>query len=478
MTRLTDEQVSQIAARIAGRVSSGQPSVGVVSEANAKQDEGLFTDVDSAVAAAKEAFTLLGQASLALRNSILEAIRATMLDAAEPLSQMAQTETGLGRVTDKIIKNRLVTIKTPGTEALRPDAQSGDSGLTLFEQAPYGVIGAITPVTNPTSTIICNSIGMLAAGNAVVFNAHPSASASSAETVRLLHQAILSAGGPPNLICAVAEPTIESAQELMHHPGVRLLAVTGGAGVVRAAMTSGKRAICAGPGNPPVVVDETADIAKAGGAIVRGASLDNNIICTDEKELFAVRAVADALLTAMEQNGARRLDGSELRRVERVIFTENRGPGKPATINKEWIGKDAARILHEAGIEVDPETRLAVADVPLEHPLVWTEQMLPVLPLVRVASAEEGIECAVRAEGGLGHSAAMHSRNLDNLSRMARLINTTIFVKNGPCCAGLGEGGEGFASFTIASPTGEGMTGPRAFSRPRRCVVVDHFRIV
>jgi acyl-CoA reductase-like NAD-dependent aldehyde dehydrogenase len=319
---------------------------------------------------------------------------------------------------------------------------------------------------------------MLAAGNAVVFNAHPSAKQVSRYTVELLNRAVIGAGGPANLISAVADPTIESAQELMRHPRVRLLVVTGGGAVVKAAMQSGKRAICAGPGNPPVVVDETADIEQAARDIVRGASLDNNIICTDEKEVFVVRSVADGLLEAMGGNGAYRLDAAELRRLERVIFEENRGPGRPAVVNKSLIGKDAAQILGEISIRVGHETRLAVADVTVEHPLVWTEQMMPVLPVVRVDNAGLAIDLAKEAEQGCGHSAAMHSRNLDHLSRMAREVNTTIFVKNGPCYAGLGEGGEGYCSFSIASPTGEGMTGPRSFSRQRRCVLVDHFRIV
>jgi acyl-CoA reductase-like NAD-dependent aldehyde dehydrogenase len=440
--------------------------------------DGIFPDVDSAVEAAGIAFRRLAAESLTLRETIIAAMREAALAAAEEISRRAQEETGLGRTEDKILKNRLVTRKTPGTEDLFPNAISGDSGLTLFEPAPYGVIGAITPVTNPTSTIICNAIGMLAAGNAVVFNAHPSAKQVSRYTVELLNRAITGAGGPANLISAVAEPTIESAQELMRHPRVRLLVVTGGGAVVKAAMQSGKRAICAGPGNPPVVVDETADIEQAARDIVMGASLDNNIICTDEKEVFVVRSVADGLLEAMGGNGAYRLDASELRRLERVIFEENPGPGRPAVVNKSLIGKDAAQILGEISIRVGPETRLAVADVTVEHPLVWTEQMMPVLPVVRVDNAGLAIDLAKEAEQGCGHSAAMHSRNLDHLSRMAREVNTTIFVKNGPCYAGLGEGGEGYCSFSIASPTGEGMTGPRSFSRQRRCVLVDHFRIV
>ncbi len=453
-------------------------SAATATSAGGASSDGLFDSIDAAVAAARVAFLQLGGTTLAQRDRIIAAIREAMLPAAEELSRMAWEETGLGRVEDKILKNRLVITKTPGIEVLHPEAVSGDHGLTLFERAPYGVIGAITPVTNPTSTIICNSIGMLAAGNAVVFNAHPSARRSSCHTVRLLNRAIRSAGGPPNLVCTVAEPTIETAKELMRHPGVRLLVVTGGAGVVEEAMRSGKRAICAGPGNPPSVVDETADLERAARDIVRGASLDNNIICTDEKEVFVVRAVADALLEGMVRHGAYRLNAGELRRVEHVMFTANHGPGKPAVMNKMLIGKNAARILEEAGIHVDPQTRLAVADVPPEHPLVWTEQMMPVLPVVRVEDAGKAIDLAIRAERGCGHSAAMHSRNIDNLSRMAREINTTIFVKNGPCCAGLGAGGEGHASFTIASPTGEGMTGPLSFTRERRCVVVDHFRIV
>jgi acyl-CoA reductase-like NAD-dependent aldehyde dehydrogenase len=290
--------------------------------------------------------------------------------------------------------------------------------------------------------------------------------------------AIERAGGPTNLVCAVANPTIESAQELMRHRGVRLLAVTGGAGVVREAMTSGKRAICAGPGNPPVVVDSTADLELAGRQIVAGGSFDNNIVCTDEKEVIAVDGVVDDLLRQMEKAGAYLLDAAELRRLERVIFTENRGPGRSSIVNKDLLGKNASVILAAAGIEVRGDPRLAVARVANDHPLVWTEQMMPVMPVTSVPDVEQAIELAKKAEHGYGHSAGMYSRDIEALSQMARVINTSIFTKNGPFFAGLGEGGEGHTSFTIASPTGEGLTGPISFSRLRRCVLVDHFRIV
>jgi propionaldehyde dehydrogenase len=254
--------------------------------------------------------------------------------------------------------------------------------------------------------------------------------------------------------------------------------VTGGAGVVKAAMKSGKRAICAGPGNPPVVVDATADIAVAAKQIVYGASFDNNIICVDEKEVFVVDSVADELIKTMRNHGAHLVDAAELRQLERVVFAENRGPRKPAVMNKDLIGKNAGEILKRMGVDRGSDTRLIIADVKEDHPLVWSEQMMPVMPIVRVPNVDKGIELAREAEHGFGHSAGMYSHDIDALSRMARVINTSIFVKNGPHVSGLGAGGEGHTSFTIASPTGEGLTGPVSFSRERRCVLVDHFRIV
>ena len=485
MGRLTEQQVERIAGSLATRLAPGAPGAlairrapGSSSLAGEGQGPGLFPDVESAVAAARLAFERLSGESLALRDRIIATMRERLLPEAEPLARLAREETGLGRYDDKVLKNRLVIRKTPGTEALRPEALTGDRGLTLCERAPFGVIAAITPVTNPTSTIIGNAIAMLAAGNSVVFNVHPHARRVGNRTVNLINEAIMAAGGPVNLVTAVAEPTIETAQALMRHPRVRLLVVTGGAGVVREAMASGKRAICAGPGNPPVVVDETADLERAARDIVLGASFDNNIVCVCEKEVFVVATVADALLAAMQRHGAHLLAAARHADLERAIFTEVRGPRQPGVVRPELIGQDAAVILERLGVRAGTDTRLIVVDVEPPHPLVWTEQMMPVLPVVRVGSADQAIDLAIAAERGFGHTAVMHSRHIDHLSRMAREINCSIFVKNGPCYAGLGEGGEGHSSFTIASPTGEGMTGPRSFSRERRCVMVDHFRIV
>ena len=483
---LSDRQVDIIATRLAERLSASPAAkTPVVATQRAATiaprealGEGIFATVDDAVAAAGIAFREFDGVSLERRQKIIAAIRESMMEHAEELARHAHRETGLGRVEDKVIKNRLVTRKTSGTEVLTPYAVTGDSGLTLTEYAPYGVIGAITPTTNPTSTIICNTIAMLAAGNSVVFNVHPNARECSMANIRLLHRAIVGAGGPDNLVSAVAEPTIESAQALMTHKGVRLLAVTGGSGVVRQAMTSGKRAICAGPGNPPVVVDATADLELAGKNIVAGASFDNNIVCTDEKEVIAVDSIVDELMQEMGRHGAYLLTEGETHRVEQVIFSEQRGPRQRAVVEKDLIGKNAGEILARAGISSRGDPRLLVARVPNDHPLVWTEQMMPVMPVTSVPDVDRAIELAKEAEHGFGHSAGMYSRDIDALSHMARTINTSIFTKNGPFFAGLGEGGEGHSSFTIASPTGEGLTGPVSFSRLRRCVMVDHFRIV
>jgi aldehyde dehydrogenase len=439
---------------------------------------GVFATLDEAVAAAQHAFRQLNSMPLDIRKDMVAHMRQAGREYAAVLAQAAVDETGMGRVEDKILKNILNADKTAGTEALVTQAWSGDDGLTITEYAPYGVIGSLTPSTNPTSTLICNAIAMVAAGNAVVFNAHPSSKGCSNQTVQALNQAIQKAGGPANLLACVAEPTIESATALMHHPGIRLLVVTGGIAVVRAAMKSGKRAVCAGPGNPPIVVDETADIAQAGLDVVVGGSFDNNIVCTTEKETFAVDSIADELIKVMCRNGALQINSWQFERLWKAVTVKSRGPGKPADMNKDFIGRSASVLLDEIGVRAGPEVRQIVVEVERDHPVVWSEQMMPIMPVVRVANADEGIDLAVAAEHGFRHTAVMHSKNLDNLSRMAREMDCSIFVKNGPSLAGLGYGGEGYCSFTIASPTGEGLTNPVSFSRLRRCSLVDSFRIV
>lgn len=480
MAGLTDQEIEQIAQRVVADLGGrgAAPAREKPAEPSLAGELGVFESIDEAVRAAATAFCQFDQIGLQKRNVIVASIRDAMREHGKALAREAYEETGLGRYEDKILKNQLVAEKTLGTEDLQPQAITGDDGLTLTEPAPYGVIAAITPTTNPTSTIINNTIAMVAAGNAVVFNVHPNARRVSCHNVALINKAIVAAGGPKNLITCIASPTVESAQALMKHPGVRLLVVTGGGGVVKAAMESGKRAICAGPGNPPVLVDETADIDKAGRDVVFGASFDNNIICADEKECLVVSSVADDLIKAMTYNGALLVGKEQLSALEKVIFKKTYGPRKEAEIDRSLIGKNASVILQKAGIRCDDSIRLGIVEVDHDHPLLWTEQMMPIMPVTRVRDADEGIDFAIALEHPRRHTFVMHSENLSNLSRMARECNASIFVKNGPSQAGLGYKGEGFTSFTIASPTGEGMTSPRSFSRWRRCTLVGTFRIV
>lgn len=434
--------------------------------------DGLFPTVDDAVRAARHSFEQLHGMSLEKRRRIIERMRLRFSENIHRFSRHAVQETGLGRVEDKMVKNRLAVNKTPGVEDIEPRVFSGDDGLTLLERRPWGVIASVTPTTNSTETVVCNAIGMVAGGNSVVFNPHPRAKRVSQAAISVLNRAVVEAGGPPHLLTAAIEPTLETTGEALNHPDVNMVVVTGGGEVVKAAFRTGKKAITAGPGNPPVVVDETADIAAAARHIVNGASLDNNILCIAEKEIIVVESVADQLVEALKQSGGYQVVGTVRERLEKLIFPEK---GK---LNRDLIGQDVQVILAKVGLNVDPSYRMAFVEVEADHPFVFYEMLMPVLPLVRVRDVHAAIELAKKAEKGFGHTAVMHSKNLDNLHKMAREIGTSIFVKNGPSYAGLGEGGEGFTSFSIAHPTGEGLTTARHFTKEIRCVLKGYFHIV
>lgn len=439
---------------------------------------GVFDDINKAIYEARKAHKVFMETSLEIRRAMIQAMRQVAEDNVEQFARLAVEETGMGRYEDKIRKNLLAVRMTPGVEDLQPMSFSDDHGLTLTERAPYGVIGAIAPSTNPTETILNNSISMVSAGNTVVFNSHPGAKGVSALAVGLLNEAILKVGGPVNIIVTVKDPTIESAKELMTHPMIDLLTVTGGPAVVGQAMQSSKKVIAAGPGNPPAVVDETADIEKAARDIVAGTSFDNNIVCICEKEIIVVRSVADRLKTEMKKNGAFELSGDQIKAVTNLVIDRPGRKGDEGAVLKKYVGKDASVIAAAAGVSVPEDTRILLCEVDKSHPLVWTEQLMPVIPLVRVDDVDEAIEFAVECEHGFRHSASMHSLNIAKLSKMARAINCSLFVKNGSNFNGMGFGGAGYTSFTIASPTGEGFTRARTFTRERRCALIDYFRIV
>ena len=466
--------VEQVVRRLSGELGR-LPSAGGAPASKAPaiitRRPGVFDDLDSATSSAQRAQEQWVRLDVETREKCIEAMRQCTRDNVNDLARMAVEETKLGNVPDKVKKNLLCANKTPGMEILRAQAFTGDYGLMLLERAPFGVIGAITPSTNATETIINNGVAMVAGGNAVVFNVHPSAKGVATFFVGKLNEAIVAAGGPQNLLCALANPTIESAGALMKHPGIRLIVVTGGPAVVKAAMASGKRAIAAGPGNPPAVVDETADIASAAKDIVAGASLDNNIVCIVEKEVFAVAQIADQLKAEMQKAGAYEVPSAAINRLEKLVVDD----GHPA---RDWVGKDATKIAEAAGLRVPAGTKLLFAEVDPTHPFIQAELLMPVIGFSRLKSVEDCIAAAVQAEHGFGHTATMHSTNIDTLSAMAKIINTSIFVKNGPSFAGLGMTGEGYTSFTIASPTGEGLTTAASFTRERRCTLKDSFRII
>ncbi|MEJ2543897.1 MAG: aldehyde dehydrogenase EutE [Calditrichaceae bacterium] len=436
---------------------------------------GIFGSLDEAVNAAAESQKKIR--NLEFRTKIIEAMREAGKKYARELAEIAVAETGMGRVEDKYQKNLSQAEKTPGIEDLRPEALSGDHGLTLTENAAWGVIASVTPSTNPSATVINNSISMVSAGNAVVFAPHPAAKEVTQKAISVLNEAIAATGGPSNLLTTVAEPSIEIAQQLFKYPGIDLLVVTGGEAVVEAARKStNKRLMAAGAGNPPTVVDETADIPRAAKDIVWGASFDNNIVCADEKIIISVDSITDQLMNEMEKNNAVRLSADQTEQLAKVILENYPGPN--AKINRKFVGRDAAIISKEIGLNVPPATRLLFAETDKNHPFAVLELMMPVISVVRAPNADTAIDFAIELERNLHHTAALHSKNIDVMHRMANEINTSIFVKNGPCLAGLGFGGEGWTSMTITTPTGEGVTSARSFVRLRRCVVVDHFRIV
>ncbi len=472
-----DSLVDRVVQRLASDISPSAPAAPSINPhagpMTGPGDPGIFDTVDQAVIAAQKAFHEFRQCSLDTRFKMIEAMRRITLEHTDQLSRMAVSETGLGRVSDKLLKNRTAALKTPGPEILSPTAYSGDDGLTLTERSPFGIIGAVTPCTNATETVVNNGIGMVSGGNCAIFNVHPSAKGVCNYHVSLLNRAIIEAGGPANVICSIANPTIQSANNVMTHPGVRLVVVTGGPAVVKAAMGSGKRAVAAGPGNPPVLVDETANIKQAAKGVVDGCSVDNNIVCIAEKELIAVADIADMLKREILAYSAIEIKGRDLRKLEKVLITEDNH------VNRNFVGKNANVIANEIGIRIGEDVRLILCEVDDEnHPFIQHEMLLPVLGMLRVPNVEVGIETAVRVEHGNRHTAVMYSTNIDSLHRMAVACDASIYVKNAPCYAGIGMGGEGYTSWTIAGPTGEGLTNARTFTRERRCTLKDYFRIV
>ena len=440
---------------------------------------GVFTEVSAAAEAATGAYRQLTAKGVSARARVIEIVKTLCVANAESWGKIELDETKIGRLDHKIEKLQIIK-HVPGVEWLRPDALSGDHGITLEEFAPFGVIGAILPVTHSVPTLSGNIVNMVAAGNAIIFNPHPGGARCAALAVKTYNEAIYRELGIENLICTIEQPSLDTFNALCAAPEVNLLVVTGGPGVVNAAMKSGKRAICAGPGNPPVVVDESADLAKAARNIITGAAYDNNLLCIGEKAVFVVDKVYTAFLRELDQAGASKLDARQLERLTKAVFDfKGEGGGcSHAVLKRDLVGKDPAVLAREAGATLaHAKSPLLYAETAADHLFVIEEQMMPMLPVVRVRDFQEGVQAALVAEHGYCHSAIIHTRNVDQMTYMGREMGTTLYVKNGPCTAGLGLGGEGYLSYSIATTTGEGITNPRTFTRTRRCVMVDNLRI-
>jgi aldehyde dehydrogenase len=463
--QVTDQLIRDVVQQVLAHMGNGRAPSG---NGNVRAKAwGVYEDVNSAVSAASDAQKRFEAMGLEARRKAVQCIRRICVGQAEALGREEFEETRIGRLDHKVEKLKICGEKTPGVEFLRTDAFSGENGVTLTEYAPFGVIGAITPVTHSLPTLACNAINMLAAGNAVVCNPHPSGARVACHGTQFFNQAIHEAIGLDSLITIIRNPTLESAQAIFDHREIRLLCVTGGPAVGRAALRSPKRAIVAGPGNPPVVVDETADLENAARSIVAGAAYDNNLLCIGEKEVFAVAAIFDELMEAMTHHKAYRLDRGQIEALTKAAFVASEGK-KKLVVNKDLIGADAAVLAERAGVKVPAGTELLFGETDEASPFVEEEQMMPFVPFVRVPDVDTAIALAKKYEHGFKHTAIIHSRNVETITRMGRELDVSIYVQNGPSTAGLGSGGEGYLSFSIATPTGEGVTTPLTFTRQRR----------
>ncbi|HMO63741.1 MAG TPA: aldehyde dehydrogenase [Verrucomicrobiota bacterium] len=489
MSAINEALIRDIVGEVLGRLGQGPKSAPAPAKADAcgchtkpaaaRGKFGVFQDAAEACAAAHESFLLLQKKGVEARRKIETIVKNLADRNAAEWGRIELEETKIGRLDHKIEKLQIIKL-VPGVDWLRPDARSGDHGITLEEYTPFGVVGAVTPSTHSIPTLSGNIVNIVAAGNAVVFNAHPAAAKCAALAVRAYNEAIFRETGIENIATIVEQPTMDSFAAICRHEAVRLLLVTGGPGVVKAAMQTGKRAICAGPGNPPVLVDDTACLRRAAESIVKGGAYDNNLLCIGEKEVFVLEHIADKLMAELERAGGSRLNPTQLDALTKAAFTFKPGEGggcQHASVNRDFIGKDPAVLARAAGASLPAGTQLLFAETDADHAFVQEEQMMPFVPIVRVKSVEAGIERAVQAEHGYKHTAIIHSHDVEAMTAMGRALDTTLFIKNGPCAAGLGLGGEGYLSYSIATPTGEGVTNPRTFCRVRRCVMVDNLRI-
>ena len=467
------KQVEQIVEQVMEKLAASGPTAALSSP-----DEdalGVFDEMEGAIQAAVTAHQQVVQVPLAIRGKMIQAIRDVGWANREEYAKMEFEETDLGSESGSILKME-AACGVPGFEEIQPEVFTGDQGVTINERIPVGMIASINAVTNAAPGIVHNAIMILAGGNTVVNNPHPKTKIVSARVVSDLNRAIISAGGPPNTITTVSEPDIPGAQYLMTHPKTDMITVTGGHRVVEFAKKTGKRVLSGGPGNPPVIVDESADLDHAAQCIIRGSSFSNCTPCSAEKEIFVVDSVADSLKELLVKYGAYELTADQGAALMKEIFKKIIPGRTPSVINMDYIGKPPSVILKRAiGLDIPEETKIVIIETDKEHPLIWTEQIMPVLPFVRCKDSKEAMDEGVAAEQGLRHTIVFHSNNLKNMAYMSSIADASQFVKNASNLGGIGIEGEGFKSLVI-STGGEGLAHPRMFTLIRRCVMNDDFR--
>jgi aldehyde dehydrogenase len=485
VTEIADEVISRLLTHLDAPARPAAPGNGAgAGPAPAKKKpvptgHGVFRTVDEAVAAAAEAQVRVAEMGLEERGRMIAVIRRICEEQAEQLGRMELDETRIGRLEHKIGKLKAMRYVL-GVEAMQSGARSDRTGLCVIERAPWGVIGMVLPATHSVPTMVSNAVNILAAGNTAVFSPHPAGARVAAYALQLFNRTIEAEIGVSNVITTVAEPSIESAEQIFRHPDVALLCVTGGPAVVKAAAQAGKRVIAGGPGNPPVVVDEDADLDLAARSTIEGAAFDNNLLCIGEKEVFVVEAVADDFIKAMSRAGAVQLDARAIKKLTEAAFTFD-GPGKGcgrAHVKRDLLGQDATKLAEAAGVKVPASTVMLFGETSASHPFVQEEQMMPFLPIVRVPDFDAGVKAALEAEHGYRHTAIVHTRNVEHATTMARALNTTLFVQNAPSTAALGVNGPGYFSHTVATPTGEGVTTPMTFTRERQFTIGNAMRFI
>ncbi len=465
--KIVEQVVEKVLSQTLTRTADTKSDVG---------DWGVFMDMNDAIEAAYEAFLQYKDRSIQCRKSFIDAVRKMALENKEELAEMTVEETGMGRVDHKITKFINAANHSPGVDYLQPKAWSGRNGMAIDEYAPFGVIGNISPSTHPGPTIINNIIIQLAGGNTIVFNPHPSAKKVSARVIQLANKYMHEAGAPKNLVTCVAEPTLETAKTMFGHEKVELLSVTGGPQVVKMALEYPKKVIAAGPGNPPVLVDETADLELAAQEITMSASFDNNILCIAEKEIFVVDSVFERFMSEMEKAGNYRLSTEEMNRLAEKALELS---GKHWLIKRDYAGKSASVLGRALGLNLQQNVPLLFGEVDKNHPWVVAEQMTCCIPVVRVKDFEEGLQAALKAEHGFKHTASIFSKDIERVTRFTRVLDCDVHVINGGTLRGDGgDLGEGYFSHTIATPTGEGICTPIHFVRKRRIMTHKSFRFV